>query len=93
MKKIFTTLTLALVLSLGSTASFAGDGIIISDSSGIIVGDKNETKCDNSKDGIIISDIVGIIVGDIFGIIVGDKAAPCSAKDGIIVSDGIIVGD
>ena len=68
MKKIFTTLTLALVLSLGSTASFAGGGIIISDSS-------------------------GIIVGDIFGIIVGDKATPCSAKDGIIVSDGIIVGD
>ncbi|MBK7393060.1 MAG: hypothetical protein IPI64_07105 [Chloracidobacterium sp.] len=95
MKKTFTTLTLALVLTLGSTFTFASGGIIVSDATGIIVGDKNETKCDNGKDGIIVGDIVGIIVGDIVGIIVGDKATPCSEKDGIIVGDatGIIVGD
>ena len=92
MKKTFTTLALALVITFGTTFANAG----------IIVGDAVETpKCSTTEKGsigIIVGDLVGIIVGDLTGIIVGDlKSTPCSEKGGIIVSDststGIIVGD
>lgn len=107
MKKTITTITLAMVLTFGST--FANAGILVSDRSGILVSDRNgSTKTDCTKEGILVSDRSGILVSDRYsavvaaviraleGIIVGDKSkgSPCTTKDGILVSDreGIIFG-
>lgn len=89
MKKTLTTITLALVLTLGTTFANAG----------IIVSDKSATPCNGTvKTGLLVSDksFIGTILDAIYGIIVSDGPAPCSdTKDGIIVSDraGIIVSD
>ena len=91
MKKTLSTITLAATLVFGST--FAFGGIIVSDrTEGIIVSDK-ATPCNDTKEGIIVSDFFSWIRG----IIVSDKADnDCTSKEGIIVSDrteGIIVSD
>lgn len=87
MKKTFTTIALATVITFGATFANANTGIIM--------GDGSETCSDTQKDRIIMGDFVGIIMGDLVGIIMGDKSStPCTDKDGIIVAgrDGIIYG-
>lgn len=88
MKKTLTTITMAAILTLGST--FANAGIIVAGRAadnctsrdGIIVA---------GRDGILVSDAVGIIVAGLTGIIVAGAAdsTPCTAPtdtDGIIVA-------
>lgn len=87
MKKTFTTVALALVLTFGAT--FANAGIIISDVAAPACDQTTE-----NKDGIIIFGKDGIII---FGFTVfGSKDdSKCVDKDGIIISDaaGIIISD
>ncbi len=93
MKKTITTITLAVVMTLGAT--FANAGIIMS-GKGV-----DTTKCTegiimSGRDGIIVAGrgniipgLVGTIVTEITGIIMSGKAEvdPCTAND----TDGIIV--
>ncbi|MBK8466883.1 MAG: hypothetical protein IPL32_13725 [Chloracidobacterium sp.] len=92
MKKTITTITLAAIMTLGTT--FANAGIIVAGR-----GADNNT-CSQSKDGIIVAGrdgiivagLTGIIVAGLTGIIVAGLAdtdtTPCttSEKDGIIVA-------
>ena len=103
MKKTLTAITLAAVLTLGTT--FANAGIIITN---VSEGPAPTTCADNGKGfyGIIIMNIVGIIIGNRAGIIIGNrggilvsdaKEQPCTSKStatgtsiergGILVSD------
>ena len=95
MKKTLTAITLAAVLTLGTT--FANAGIIITN---VSEGPAPTTCADNGKGfyGIIITNIVGIIITNIAGILVSDaKEQPCTSKStatgtsiergGILVSD------
>ncbi len=91
MKKTITTITLAAILTLGTT--FANAGIIVA-------GRSADNTCSQSKDGIIVAGRDGIIVAGITGIIVAgltgiivaglsdDTTTPCTTadKDGIIVA-------
>jgi hypothetical protein len=82
MKKTLTAITLAIVLTFGTTFANAG----------IIVGDKTDPVCSsNEKEGIIIfkEGIIIFVANAITGIIIGDKSAPVPCKQ----SEGIIVGD
>lgn len=102
MKKTLTAITLAAVMTLGTT--FANAGIIVAGKSGapascgssqkdgIIVAGKDGIIV-AGKDGIIVAGLVGIIVAGFTGIIISDATTPAStpctteaAKDGIIVA-------
>lgn len=93
MKKTITTITLAAIMTLGTT--FANAGIIVAGR-----GVDNNT-CSQSKDGIIVAGRDGIIVAGLTGIIVAgltgiivaglddsSTTTPCTSadKDGIIVA-------
>ncbi len=93
MKKTITTITLAAIMTLGTT--FANAGIIVAGR-----GVDNNT-CSQSKDGIIVAGRDGIIVAGLTGIIVAgltgiivaglddsSTTTPCTTadKDGIIVA-------
>ena len=78
MKKTITTITLAFIMTFGATFANAG----------IIIGDKSGQECGNTKEGIIIGDFLQ----ELFGIIIGDKSGD-TCKEGIILGDGIIIGD
>lgn len=80
MKKTITAITLAMLLSLGTTFANA---------EGILVADRSANQCtssDSLKDGIIV---LGRSILEFAGILVADAAAPCSdsSKDGILVAD------
>ncbi len=80
MKKTITAITLAMLLSLGTTFANA---------EGILVADRSAATCtstDSVKDGIII---LGRSILEFAGILVADLSAPCSdgSKDGILVAD------
>lgn len=80
MKKTITAITLAMLLSVGTTFVKA---------EGILVADRSATQCtssDSLKDGIII---LGRSILELAGILVADVAAPCSdnSRDGILVAD------
>ena len=92
MKNTIATLTLAIVMTLGTSFAFAGDGII--------VAGKGGNPCSSSKDGIIVAGRDGIIVAGRDGILVSDLVGifttiftdntpvECTAgRDGILVSD------
>ncbi len=101
MKNTIKAITLAAILLVSSTFTFAaertrvsepkGKGCDATQSEGIIVF--------GAKDGIIVFGITGIIVfGAADGIIVfgrGQQPAACSDRTGILVSDrtGILVSD
>lgn len=91
MKKTITTITLAAILTLGTT--FANAGIIVAGRS----ADNNTCTADKDgiivagRGGIIVAGITGIIVAGLTGIIVAGMddtdTTPCTAgKDGIIVA-------
>jgi hypothetical protein len=77
MKKTLTTITLAAILTLGST--FANAGIIVAGSPGT-------QTCEPAKDGIIVAGRA--IVNVLFGIIVAGNPGTekCVESDGIIVA-------
>lgn len=80
MKKTITAITLAMLLSLGTTFANA---------EGILVADRTTTTCtttDTLKDGIII---LGRSILEFTGILVADLSAPCAdgSRDGILVAD------
>ena len=87
MKKTIATITLAAIMTFGST--FANAGIIVAGRT----ADNGCTTTQN-KDGIIVAGLTGIIVAGLTGIIVAGLAdtdtTPCTtnsfAKDGIIVA-------
>lgn len=98
MKKTIATITLAAIMTLGTT--FANAGIIVAGrgvdnntcsqtKNGIIVAGRDGIIV-AGRDGIIVAGITGIIVAGITGIIVAgldDSTTPCSAnRDGIIVA-------
>ena len=80
MKKILTTITLAIVMTFGATFVNADAGIIVAGSPGVI------PPCTTTTDGIIVAGRA--IVGAVFGIIVAGSpgAEPCVGTDGIIVA-------
>ncbi len=84
MKKVITTITLAVVMAFGTT--FANGGIIMSGLTGN--GSCTQTQ---EKDGIIVAGLtgIGIIVAGLTGIIVAGAVdtEPCTTSD----RDGIIV--
>ena len=76
MKKTLTTITLAAILTLGSTFANAG----------IIVAGKSQTPtCTNTTEGIIVAgkSFIGILLGII---VAGTPVAQCVETDGIIVA-------
>ena len=80
MKKTITAITLAMLLSLGTTFANA---------EGILVADRSAGTCtstDTAKDGIIIFNLVDFITS-IFT--AEDRSAGCtdSSRDGILVAD------
>jgi len=79
MKKTITAITLAMILSLGTTFANA---------EGILVADRSVETCtstDTVKDGIIY---LGRSILEFTGILVADLSAPCtSSRDGILVAD------
>jgi hypothetical protein len=76
MKKTLTTITLAVVLTLGSTFAFG---------EGIIVAGKSQTCTTTREEGIIVAGKA--FVGILFGIIVaGNPSAQCVENEGIIVA-------
>ena len=92
MKKTITTITLAMVLTLGTT--FANAGIIVAGKGS--VPPKTEPcsqPTDKSLGGIIVAGFTGIIVAGFTGIIVAGKGDTAPVNCGIIVAgfDGIIV--
>jgi hypothetical protein len=77
MKKTLTTITLAVVLTLGSTFAF-GEGIIVA-------GKSQAPTCTTTEEGIIVAGKA--FVGILFGIIVaGNPSAQCVENEGIIVA-------
>ena len=76
MKKFISTLALAAVLAMGSSAAFADSGsggILVSDltgkdSGGILVSDLTE----KDSGGILVSDFIGTLVSGLAGILVSD---------------------
>jgi hypothetical protein len=77
MKKAITTITLAVVLTLGATFTFANDGII--------VAGKPAPTCEPATDGIIVAGKA--VINYVFGIIV----AGSPGSNGCVEGDGIIV--
>jgi hypothetical protein len=81
MKKTITAITLAMLLSLGTTFANA---------EGILVADRSAATCtstDSVKDGIIY---LGRSILEFTGILVADLSTPCSdgsKDDGILVAD------
>jgi len=80
MKKTLTTITLAVVLTLGTTFAFGADGIIVAGSP------QAEPTCTSTTEGIIVAGKA--IIGNLFGIIVAGSpiAEQCTATEGIIVA-------
>lgn len=71
MKKLISTLTLAVVMMFGATFSYAG----------IIISDNHEAACNS---GIIVFGNSGIIV---FGVTIGENPCSSLGNGGIIISD------
>ena len=80
MKKTITAMTLAMILTFGTTFAKA-DGILVADRSA-----ETCTSTDSVKDGIIY---VGRSILEFAGILVAERTAPCSdsSRDGILISD------
>lgn len=84
MKKTLTTITLAIVLFLGSTFANAGTGIIIA---GVPAEDAGEPCTESSNDGIIIAGLHGIIIAGFSGIIIAGLVDDDSTQTcGIIIA-------
>jgi len=90
MKKTITTITLAVVMTLGATFANANTGIIVA-------GSPEPAPCTKSTDGIIVAGradtlpgLIGTVVSEIMGIIVAGspETDPCT---GTVETDGIIV--
>ncbi|MBX7053881.1 MAG: hypothetical protein K1X36_02920 [Pyrinomonadaceae bacterium] len=92
MKKTITTFVLAAILMIGSSAAFAGDGIIIAGlANDPCVQNDNTAKTgttSSSKDGIIIAGFTGIIIAGFTGIIIAGFG---EGKDEAPVNCGIII--
>lgn len=74
MKKTLTTITLAAILTLGSTFANAG----------IIIAGRADTPPCTQNEGIIIAGKA--FVGALFGIIIAGRPAQCVETDGIIIA-------
>ena len=81
MKKILTTITLAVVLALSTTFAFANDGIIVAGNP-----QTPPPSCESTT-GIIVAGIA-TVAGTLFGIIVAGspETQGCTETDGIIVA-------
>ncbi len=83
MKKTLSTITLAAVLTFGTTVASA-DGLII----GGRTANTENTCTQVEKDGLIIGGIIDIIY-QFTGILVYDRSEPCAeqSRDGLLISD------
>ena len=83
MKKTIATITLAAIMTFGSTFANAG----------IIVAGKNADNGCQGKDGIIVAGLTGIIVAGLTGIIVAGVTADTTPNPTVCTTDkdGIIV--
>ena len=91
MKKTITTITLAFVITLGATSTFAFDGILVADRSTPSCSSQTTDKDGIivfGRDGIIVfgRSIITSIVNAVSDAISSDASQPCTSEtEGIIV--------
>jgi hypothetical protein len=85
MKRLVSTLTLAAVLSLGTSQTFAG--VVVS--SGIGQPTQCQTGVVSSLAGVVVSSLTGVVVSSLTGILMSDFASTNTCSDqstGVVVS-------
>lgn len=94
MKKVKNMLAAGMLLVMGVSAVSANSGMLIHDRNGSTPQSGCESSILQNLAGAANA-IGGMILSDFTGIIIVDKSAPCTQKDGIIIvdRDGIIIVD